>query len=329
MRALQDPRVDVAALACLGIGRLRDARAVTMLNSLASDAARPLRIRRAAIAGLSLTGDRAATPALLALAESGDDELELAAAAALGTLRDPRTLTALLTRALIPRRAGALESLDSRSDGPGLSPLTPEGDIAVPGALGAALREVVGAVLDRVAALLDDPDPATQSLAIRVLVKSGDVRVTPTRLAAAANSKTQVLRDAAVFAAGWQSRHVPDLGPATAQALAGVLAEASGWERKIAAVAALSALGAAGAPHLERGLQDESPLVRAAAATALASTEAATPALIAAADDPVAAVRAAVAQALGGRRSPAARAALERLAKDDSARVRRAAVPAD
>jgi HEAT repeat protein len=61
----------------------------------------------------------------------------------------------------------------------------------------------------------------------------------------------------------------------------------------------------------------------------LSHVEAATPALAAAVDDPIASVRAAVARALAGRRSLAARKALERLAGDDMARVRRAATARD
>jgi HEAT repeat protein len=61
-------------------------------------------------------------------------------------------------------------------------------------------------------------------------------------------------------------------------------------------VTALGAVGPAATSPLERALEDDSPMVRAAAAAALASVEAATPALVAAADDSVAAVRAAAAR---------------------------------
>jgi tetratricopeptide (TPR) repeat protein/HEAT repeat protein len=403
VRALQDPRSDVAAMACLGVGRSRDGRAVTLLADVAADSSRPLRLRRAAIAGLALAGDRAATPALLALAETGDEELERAAAVALGTLRDPRALGTLLARALAPAhgrdadseaalaaldtwaggatltdearaiegnrlevdallaallarppaadrgplwidrrpeiqqalgaalehggpaRTRALEALDGRSDGPGLSPLAPGGDAPLPAPAAQAIREVAGALRGRVAPLLDDPDPRTQALALRVLAKTGDARVTPARVAAALGSRAEAPREAAAWAVRWAAHTAPESLPALAHALAGVLAEAGPWESRLAAVAALAEVGPAGAAALERALADESPLVRAAAAEALAPADGATSVLAAAAGDPVAAVRAAVALALRNRQAPAAHAALERLARDDSLRVRRAA----
>jgi HEAT repeat protein/predicted Zn-dependent protease len=407
VRALQDPRADVVGLACLGIGRSQDARAAALLGGLATDTSRPLRLRRAAIAGMALAKNRALGPVLLGLAETGDEDLERAAAVALGATRDPPALAPLLARALVPRqprrsdnasalvaldvwasgqpmpdearaiegsrvdldaivalllqrpaapdrsrlvvdrraeiqqtvaaafdRGGlarwhALLALDSRNDGPGLAPLVPGGDEPLPPALATVLREVAGGVRDRVAELLDDQDLDTQALALRVLAKLGDARVTPARIAAAAAGKTQALRDAAVSAALWEVRSAPDTAMPLARALAPVLADAPAWEARLAAVSALAAIGPAGHAALPRALEDESPLVRAAAASALASSEPATAALVAAAQDPVAAVRAAVARSLAGRRTPAARATLDRLARDDSQRVRRAAAAKD
>jgi HEAT repeat protein len=222
-------------------------------------------------------------------------------------------------------RRRALESLDSRNDGPGLWPLAPEGDAPQPAAVASAVRELAAALRDRLAGLLDDADPTNQALAVRVLVKVGDARVTPARIAAAAGGKAPALRDAAAFCARWQARANPAAAPALAAALGAALAEASSWEPRLALVTALGAVGPAATSPLERALEDDSPMVRAAAAAALASVEAATPALVAAADDSVAAVRAAAARALSGRRNPAARGALERLGRDESARVRQAA----
>jgi hypothetical protein len=224
-----------------------------------------------------------------------------------------------------PSRQRALESLDSRADGPGLVPLAPGGSAPLALGVAAAVREVAGGQQDRLAGLMSDVDPETQGLAMRILVKLGDPRVTPARIAAAAASKSQTLRETAAFVAARKTRTSPAAPAAIAEALAPLLAEASPWEVRLSAVAALGALGEPGARPLERALGDDSPLVRAAAAQALAGTEAATPALVTAADDPVSAVRAAVARALSGRRSPAARAALDRLARDESARVRGAA----
>jgi tetratricopeptide (TPR) repeat protein/HEAT repeat protein len=407
-RALQDPRTDVAALACLGVGRQRDAQAVALLATIASDTSRPLRLRRAAIAGLGLAGDRAATPALLALADSGDDDLGRAAAVALGTLRDGRALSPLLARALVSPRARsgeggpavaalqvwaaarsqptdeataidgpridveallaalsappqpadlarlwldrtrelrealgqalnrggatrqrALEALDSRNDGPGLSPLVPEGAGPLGPGVAAGVRDVVMGLRDRLATLMDDADLDTQAMALRVLVKMGDERVTTARVTLAAAGRTQALRDAAAFAARWQAHASPRTAPALAQALVRVLATSPAWESRLSVVTALGGLGDAGAGGLERALEDDNPLVRAAAASELASQEGATGALAAAAGDPVVAVRAAVARSLARHRGPAARAALQRLGRDESARVRRATVADD
>src|SRR5262245_35915702 len=49
-------------------------------------------------------------------------------------------------------RLRALASLDSRADGPGLSPLAPDGELPMPAPVAAAIREVTGGVLDKVAA---------------------------------------------------------------------------------------------------------------------------------------------------------------------------------
>jgi tetratricopeptide (TPR) repeat protein/HEAT repeat protein len=405
-RALDDRRIDIVALACLGLGRARgDSGAVAALATIAGDPARPARVRRAAALGLGLAGDRAAAAALLALLSSGDDDLERAAAAALGVLADARPPAALLALALLPPRpragsegpaiaaldrlaAGlplpdeataieggkvdveamlavltaaprptdrtalwldrtrdvdtilsdglvhggparrrALEVLDSRAEGPGLGPLAPQADAPVSAAVAAALREVAAGLRDRIAALLDDPDPEIAAAALRLLAKLDDPRVTPARIAAAAaaGARAPALRDSAVLAAGRQARGSADAAHAVAQATAPLLSDPAGWERRLPAVTVLAALGGAGARPLEQALADDSPVVRAAAAEALAPLDEATAALAAAADDPVASVRAAVALALAGHSGARARAALERLARDEVPRVRQAA----
>ncbi len=99
--ALRDGRADVVGLACLGLGRAHAAQGLTALTNVAADVTRPNAVRRAAIAGLALSGDRAAAAPLLVLARSGDAALERAALLALGALREPRSRPALLEAALL------------------------------------------------------------------------------------------------------------------------------------------------------------------------------------------------------------------------------------
>jgi tetratricopeptide (TPR) repeat protein len=121
-RSLRDARADVVGFACLGLGRARGAHAAGIVASVATDVARPLAVRRAAIAGLGLSGDPAATTTLLAFARSGDDALSRDALLALGARRDRRALPALLEDALVGRRPlsdAALAALDEwASDAP-------------------------------------------------------------------------------------------------------------------------------------------------------------------------------------------------------------------
>jgi tetratricopeptide (TPR) repeat protein/HEAT repeat protein len=115
-RALRDARPDVAGFACLGLGRTRSAQAVSLLTRVATDVARPLAVRRAAIAGLGASGSPMATAPLMALARSGDDDLTRTALFALAERRDPRALPLLLEGALLargPARTAALLALDA------------------------------------------------------------------------------------------------------------------------------------------------------------------------------------------------------------------------
>jgi tetratricopeptide (TPR) repeat protein len=115
--ALKDPRPDVAGLACVSFGRSAGAPAVSTLAKIATDVERPVIVRRAALAGLALTGSRAAGPTLLALADSGDEALEREAIRAAGAVRDRRTLPALLERALLGRDTDASRALDLWASG--------------------------------------------------------------------------------------------------------------------------------------------------------------------------------------------------------------------
>jgi tetratricopeptide (TPR) repeat protein len=118
--ALRDARADVVGFACLGLGRARDARPSTALAGIATDVARPVTVRRAAIAGLGFVAERAAIETLLGLARAGDDTLTRAALLALGERRDRRALPALLDDALLARapvRGAALLALDLWASG--------------------------------------------------------------------------------------------------------------------------------------------------------------------------------------------------------------------
>jgi tetratricopeptide (TPR) repeat protein/HEAT repeat protein len=117
-RGLRDARADVAGFACLGLGRARSAQAVSLLTRVATDVARPLSVRRAAVVGLGTSGSPMATTALLALGRSGDDDLTRTALLALAERRDPRAMPLLLEEALLARgasaaRAAALLALDA------------------------------------------------------------------------------------------------------------------------------------------------------------------------------------------------------------------------
>lgn len=365
--AMKDPRPDVAGLACVSLGRSSGEAAVTTLAKVATDVERPLSVRRAALAGLGLTGSRAAGPTLLALADSGDEALEREAVRAAGVVRDRRTLPALLERALLARDANATRALDlwasagaladegptlegprvdvemvlaalvpppsgadatalwrddpralgdllnralavpghrrqralgalnARDDGPGLGQLAPSGRSPMPVATAAAVREIGGQAREAVAKLLDDGDATTAALALRVLAKLDDRRVTPQRVARAA-AGLPVAREAALVATG-RLAVTPASARDLAQALAAELTLNHAADERLGVVEAMGALGEPAIAALERAASDRSPLVRAA-----------------------------VARALAARPSPLGAPTLERLAADESPAVRRAAL---
>ena len=101
-RALGDPHPEIQALACLGLGRHADARTVALLARLGSDSSRPSELRIAATLALGRAGGPQAAAALVSILDRGDDEMSRAAALALAWTRDPRALSALLARALLP-----------------------------------------------------------------------------------------------------------------------------------------------------------------------------------------------------------------------------------
>ena len=278
-RALGDPRPEIQALACLGLGRHADARTVALLARLAADAARPGELRIAATLALGRAEGPQAAAALVSILDRGDGELSRAAALALAWTRHPRALPALLARALLPaefalassegplaalafwqagepppdearsivgsdlslpamlaalletapaedltpllrahtgeidailsdalRRGGsarraALESLDARPDaltlgGPGADG---GGAASAPATAGAA-REIAWPLADGIALALDDPDRRTRALALRVLAKLDDERLTPAQIAEAIVDGAPVLTGAALSA---------------------------------------------------------------------------------------------------------------------------------
>jgi HEAT repeat protein/thioredoxin-like negative regulator of GroEL len=166
-------------------------------------------------------------------------------------------------------RHEALVVLDYRPDGPGLGALTGDASVALGQEAAAAVREVVQPMADKLASLLDDADPETRAAALRVLAKLGDDRVTPARIATAAFEASPALAGAAAFAAARTASLRPALAPSIAAALAPVLADES-WRRRLAAVDALSGLGAAGVALLDRTRADKHAVVRSAAVEALA-----------------------------------------------------------
>jgi predicted Zn-dependent protease len=109
-KALDGRQANVVAAACLGLGRHPTNATLRSLFALAADSRRPTEMRRAAIIGLGHAAAReaafrdATTPVFVELLDSGAPELAQAAAMSLAWSRDPRGLSPLLARALLPRR---------------------------------------------------------------------------------------------------------------------------------------------------------------------------------------------------------------------------------
>ncbi|MEA2699546.1 MAG: hypothetical protein QOI66_3817, partial [Myxococcales bacterium] len=100
-KALGDANEDVVALACLGLGRLHEARFSPVLANLIKEPSRPPQVRRAAILALGLSGEHGAGTLLLSMMDSGVPELASAAATAIGTIGDQRAVAPLLERYLL------------------------------------------------------------------------------------------------------------------------------------------------------------------------------------------------------------------------------------
>ncbi len=173
------------------------------------------------------------------------------------------------------RRLAALEALDARRDGPGVGLLLEDGATALPPATAAALTAVAVATRDAVAARLDDDLVAVRALALRVLAKFGDARVTARRVARAAAGLPEEQAAAVAVARRWAASSPAD-ARALADELTAAFADTGGarpperaWEARLGLVAALAATGVPGTAGLQRALGDASFLVRSAAATAL------------------------------------------------------------
>ncbi|HEX3696259.1 MAG TPA: HEAT repeat domain-containing protein [Polyangia bacterium] len=101
LKAASDLNDEVAALACVGLGRLRDPRWTAALVGVAREPGRALLVRRAATVALGISGDRAATTSLLMLLDSDATLLTNDAASALGIIGDPRSVAPLLSHYLV------------------------------------------------------------------------------------------------------------------------------------------------------------------------------------------------------------------------------------
>ena len=180
-------------------------------------------------------------------------------------------LSDALTRGGSGRRA-ALEALDARPDGLALGPLTPMDDVSSAPEAAVAAREVAWPLADGITPALDDPDRRTRALALRVLAKLDDERLTPARLADAIADGSPVLLDAALSAAQILVRAHPALAAPIAIAVAPLLIDdgsAASWSGRLAAVELLALLGPPGLPPLDRAVNDRNALVRAAALEAV------------------------------------------------------------
>ena len=169
-------------------------------------------------------------------------------------------------------RRAALEALDARTDGLSLGALMPMGDAPSAPETASVAREIAWPLAEGIAPALDDPDRRTRALALRVLAKLDDERLTPARLADAIADGAPVLTDAALSAARILLRAHPALATPIAGAVAPLVTDdgaAASWSCRLAAVELLALLGRPGLPPLDRAVNDRNALVRAAALEAV------------------------------------------------------------
>ena len=219
----------------------------------------------------SIVGSDLSLPAMLAAL------LETAPAEDLTPLLRAHTgeIDAILSDAL--RRGGsarraALESLDARPDALTLGALVPTGEVASAPATAGAAREIAWPLADGIALALDDPDRRTRALALRVLAKLDDERLTPARIAEAIVDGAPVLTGAALSATQILVRAHPALAAPIAAAVAPLATDdgsQASWSCRLAAVELLASLGPPGLPALDRAVNDRNTLVRSAALEAV------------------------------------------------------------
>jgi hypothetical protein len=169
-------------------------------------------------------------------------------------------------------RRAALESLDARSDALVLGALEPTADLAPAPEIAVAAREIAWPLADGIALALDDPDRRTRALALCVLAKLDDERLTPTRIAEAIADGAPVLTGAALSATQLLVRAHPALAAPIAAAVAPLVTDdvsQASWSCRLAAVELLAALGPPGLPALDRAVNDRNTLVRSAALEAV------------------------------------------------------------
>jgi hypothetical protein len=180
-------------------------------------------------------------------------------------------LSDALARGGSARRA-ALEALDARAEGLALGALAPTGETDWSPETAAAAREIAWPLADGIALALDDPDRRTRALALRVLAKLDDERLTPARIAEAIADGAPVLAGAALSATQIIVRAHPALAVPIAAAVAPLVTDdgsQASWSCRLAAVELLASLGPPGLPALDRAVNDRNTLVRSAALEAV------------------------------------------------------------
>ena len=114
LQALNGPRYEVVAVACLALAYQRTPQAVRPLTALIADRYRPGVVRASCALGLGLLGEREAVPALVQALDAAPPAVQARAATALGLLGDRRAVVPLVRAYLVgadPVRHRALWAL--------------------------------------------------------------------------------------------------------------------------------------------------------------------------------------------------------------------------